>query len=64
MRSSQVKLSDDLSWGLGPGIQHSPDGDALWQWEQHLHFKSVMIIYPDRSFGVVVCTTHLQYNYP
>jgi len=58
MRSPQVRLSDDLSWGLGPGIQHSADGDALWQWGQHLHFQSVMIIYPERGFGVVVCTNN------
>ena len=58
LRSPQVRLSDDLSWGLGPGIQHSPDGDALWQWGQHLHFQSVMIIYPECGFGVVVCTNN------
>jgi hypothetical protein len=47
-----------MSWGLGPGIQHSRQGDALWQWGQHLHFQSVMIIYPDHGFGVVVCTNN------
>jgi CubicO group peptidase (beta-lactamase class C family) len=58
LRASQVKLATDLSWGLGPGIQHSRQGDALWQWGQHLHFQSVMIIYPARGFGVVVCTNN------
>lgn len=58
MHSPQVRPSDELSWGLGPGIQHSADGDALWQWGQHLHFQSVMIIYPERGFGVVVCTNN------
>jgi CubicO group peptidase (beta-lactamase class C family) len=58
MHTPQVRLSDDLSWGLGPGIQHSADGDALWQWGQHLHLQSVMIIYPERGFGVVVCTNN------
>jgi CubicO group peptidase (beta-lactamase class C family) len=56
MRSSQIKLSSDLSWGLGPGIQHSQQGDALWQWGQHIDFQSIMIIYPEQNFGVVVCT--------
>jgi CubicO group peptidase (beta-lactamase class C family) len=56
IRSPQVSLSSDLSWGLGPGIQHSQDGDALWQWGQTLDFQSVMIIYPDLGFGVVVLT--------
>lgn len=56
MGASQVRLSSDLSWGLGPGIQHSQQGDALWQWGQHIDFQSVMIIYPEHGFGVVVCT--------
>jgi CubicO group peptidase (beta-lactamase class C family) len=58
LQTSQVKLASDMSWGLGPGIQHSRQGDALWQWGQHLHFQSVMIIYPDYGFGVVVCTNN------
>jgi CubicO group peptidase (beta-lactamase class C family) len=58
LQSSQVELSPDLSWGLGPGIQHSQQGDALWQWGQHLHFQSVMIVYPEQGTGVVVCTNN------
>ena len=58
LQTSQVSLSSDLSWGLGPGIQHSQQGDALWQWGQHIDFQSVMIIYPEHGFGVVVCTNN------
>jgi len=58
LRTSQVKLTSDMSWGLGPGIQHSRQGDALWQWGQYLHFQSVMIIYPEHGFVVVVCTNN------
>jgi len=58
LRTSQVRLSDQLSWGLGPGILHSRAGDALWQWGQHIDFQSLMIIYPDRDFGVVVLTNN------
>jgi CubicO group peptidase (beta-lactamase class C family) len=56
LRASQVRLSDDLSWGLGPGILHGAEGDALWQWGQHIDFQSVMIVYPESRFGVVVVT--------
>jgi CubicO group peptidase (beta-lactamase class C family) len=38
LETSQVTLSRELSWGLGPGIQHSQQGNALWQWGQHLDF--------------------------
>jgi CubicO group peptidase (beta-lactamase class C family) len=56
MHTAQVSLSSDLSWGLGPGIQHGPEGDALWQWGSELDFQSVMIIYPDLGYGAVVLT--------
>jgi len=56
MHTPQVSLRSDLSWGLGPGIQHSPEGDALWQWGQELDFQSMMIIYPDLGYGAVVLT--------
>jgi CubicO group peptidase (beta-lactamase class C family) len=56
MHTPQVSLRSDLSWGLGPGIQHSPEGDALWQWGSELDFQSVMIIYPDLGYGAVVLT--------
>jgi len=58
LQTPQVRLSSDLSWGLGPGIQHSQQGDALWQWGQHIDFQSVMMIYPEHGFGVVVCTNN------
>lgn len=56
MHTPQVSLRSDLSWGLGPGIQHSPEGDALWQWGQALDFQSLMIIYPELGYGAVVLT--------
>ena len=62
LRTGQISLSPDLSWGLGPGIMHSPHGDALWQWGQHLDFQSVMIIYPDHGLGVVVLTNSDLFN--
>ena len=62
MAEPQVSLHDDLSWGLGPGIQHSPEGDALWQWGQAPDFQSVMIIYPESGYGVVVLTNSDWFN--
>jgi CubicO group peptidase (beta-lactamase class C family) len=58
LQSPQVRLASDLSWGLGPGIQSSQQGDALWQWGQHVDFQSIMIIYPEHGLGVVVCTNN------
>jgi CubicO group peptidase (beta-lactamase class C family) len=58
LQKPQVRLANDLTWGLGPGIQSSQDGDALWQWGQHIDFQSVMIIYPEHGLGVVVLTNN------
>jgi CubicO group peptidase (beta-lactamase class C family) len=58
LRTSQIKLSDNLAWGMGPGILYSEQGYALWQWGQHVDFQSIMIIYPEHEFGVVVCTNN------
>jgi CubicO group peptidase (beta-lactamase class C family) len=56
LQTPQISPSQDLSWGLGPGIQHSREGDAIWQWGQTLDFQSVMVIYPEYDFGAVVFT--------
>jgi len=52
----QIELHPEISWGLGTGIFHSSQGDALWQWGQNVDFLSVTIIYPEHGFGVVVFT--------
>ena len=58
MRTPQIKLDENLSWGMGPGIFYSEKGYALWQWGQHIDFQSIMIIYPESKSGVVVCTNN------
>jgi len=58
LRTPQIKLDENLSWGMGPGIFYSPKGYTLWQWGQHIDFQSIMIIYPESKSGVVVCTNN------
>lgn len=58
LKTPQIKLDENLYWGMGPGIFQSEHGYALWQWGQHVDFQSIMIIYPERNFGVVVCTNN------
>ena len=62
MRTPQVSPHGDLSWGLGAGVLHSPEGDALWQWGQAFGFQSVMIVYPDLGYGAVVLTNSDSLN--
>jgi CubicO group peptidase (beta-lactamase class C family) len=58
LRTPQIKLDENLSWGMGPGIFYSKKGYALWQWGQHVDFQSIMIIYPESKSGIVVCTNN------
>jgi len=60
IRTPQVSAGGDMSWGLGPGIQHGDPGDALWQNGQTFGFRSLMIIYPQVGLGVVVLTNSDQ----
>jgi CubicO group peptidase (beta-lactamase class C family) len=56
VRTPQVSAGRSMSWGLGPGIHHGEQGDALWQNGQTPGFRSLMVIYPEQRIGVVVLT--------
>jgi CubicO group peptidase (beta-lactamase class C family) len=56
VRTPQVRITNDYSWGLGPGIQHSEQGNALWQNGMTFGSRSLMVIYPEHGIGVVVLT--------
>jgi len=52
----QIPAGEGFSWGLGIGIQHSAQGDALWQNAQTFGYRGLMVTYPERGCGVVVLT--------
>jgi len=56
MKSPQIRINEDFSWGLGIGIQHSQYGDALWQNGITFAYRSLMVYYPKDGLGVVVLT--------
>jgi len=56
IRTPQILAGEGFSWGLGIGIQHSTQGDALWQNAQTLGFRGLMVVYPEHGCGVVVLT--------
>jgi CubicO group peptidase (beta-lactamase class C family) len=58
LRTPQIKLDEDLSWGMGPGIFYPKEGYLLWQWGQHIDFQSIMMISPEKQYGVIVCTNN------
>jgi CubicO group peptidase (beta-lactamase class C family) len=56
MRTAQVRVNADNSWGLGLAIQHSAQGDALWHGGSNRDFQCHMVVYPNWGWGAVVLT--------
>lgn len=56
MFEPQVKIDDELAWGLGWGIEESERGRAIWQWGNDPGYKNFVIGRPADGQGVVVFT--------
>jgi CubicO group peptidase (beta-lactamase class C family) len=56
MLKPQVKVSEDISWGLGWGIEQTEAGDAFWHWGDWGVFRNFAIGYKNQKIGVVVLT--------
>lgn len=56
MFEPQVRIDDELAWGLGWGIEHTKVGRAVWQWGDDPGYKNFVIADPDDRQGVVVFT--------
>lgn len=55
MLTAQVGVEKDASvqWGLGVGLQTTPDGHAFWHWGDNGPFKAFFIAYPKQKIGLV-----------
>ena len=49
-------VNDEISWGLGWGLQTSPAGTAFWHWGNNPGTKCFAIGYPREGIGIVVLT--------
>jgi CubicO group peptidase (beta-lactamase class C family) len=49
-----VKLSTDLFWGLGWGIEQNASGKYLWHWGDNRGFKAYVVADPNRRSAVVM----------
>ncbi len=56
MLSPQVRLTDDLAWGLGWGLHLSDDGDRFWHWGDSRGFMSYAAGSLAQRRGVVIFT--------
>ena len=63
LSTPQIPAGEGFSWGLGMGIQHSAQGEAMWQNAQTFGYRGLMVIHPERGCGVVVLRNSV-YGYP
>jgi CubicO group peptidase (beta-lactamase class C family) len=56
MFEPQVRIDDELAWGIGWGIERTDRGDAVWQWGDDPGYKNFVIGLEADRRGVVVFT--------
>ncbi|MGD1093533.1 MAG: serine hydrolase domain-containing protein [Bryobacteraceae bacterium] len=48
--------SESISWGLGVGLEQTPQGIAFWPWGENSYFRCFQIGLPKEGRGVVIFT--------
>ena len=48
------KLSPNISWGLGVGLQTTPEGASFWHWGDNGDAKAYFVAFRRQKLGVVV----------
>ncbi len=56
MLTPQVEAAEGVSWGLGWGLERSPDVDCFWHWGWLDGFRNLAVADRDRRAAVVVMT--------
>jgi len=52
----EPEVSDSVAWGLGIGLEKTPDGMAFWHWGDNFRFKCFVVAFPAQKIGVVYFT--------
>ncbi len=48
--------SQDIFWGLGVGLEKTPNGIAFWHWGDNMTFRCFFLAFPQQKIGVVYFT--------
>jgi CubicO group peptidase (beta-lactamase class C family) len=56
MLNPEIDVDDDVYWGLGFGLEKTPNGNAFWQWGDYGIFRNYIVAYKDKKIGVVYLT--------
>ncbi len=53
-RPSSGKFSPSISWGLGWGLENTPQGNSFWHWGDNGNVKSYVVAFDKSKTGVVI----------
>jgi len=56
MLTPQIDVDKDVFWGLGFGLEETPNGKAYWQWGDYGIFRNYIVAYKEKKIGVVYLT--------
>jgi CubicO group peptidase (beta-lactamase class C family) len=56
MLKPQIDVSKDVYWGIGFGLERTPNGDAFWQWGDYGIFRSYIVGFKKQKIGLVYLT--------
>ena len=54
MTKPQVRINNELGWGLGWGIQEDEGQKHLWQWGDNGEWKNIVMVHPQSASAIVV----------
>ncbi len=49
-----IKISDEISWGMGWGLQATDPHPSFWHWGSNPGYRSYVVGYPEEQLAVVV----------
>jgi hypothetical protein len=56
MLKPQVKINNELSWGVGIGLENFGGNNYFWHWGDNGNFKAFVIGNPAKNWGMVIFT--------
>jgi len=51
-----VETDAQVSWGLGWGLQQTPNGSSFWHWGDNDHYHALAMGFPEKGHGIVILT--------
>jgi CubicO group peptidase (beta-lactamase class C family) len=60
MLKPQVRITDDLAWSLGWGLEGKTSARAFWHWGDQNNFNNFALMDVGRGTGIVILTNSVN----